>query len=370
MTNLPSYIQNKQPGTGLAQRGLALVGTGAGPYMSIEGGRFTLIDAAGNTKPYETTYADVVIVDMNDHMSKDYRRDEWDPNNPTPPVCFSDNGVAPSVGSAEPQAPTCAGCQWNVWGSKISRMGSKVKACRDTMKTAIVVPGLPGNMFRLIVPPNSISNFRAYLAKFQNAGFDLFDVVTRLTFEQGVQGTLVFGPAPNPWLDDATLDIRNKAVASRASDMLVGRTDRPRLTAGEQPRPLPAPSAGEQTATPGFAPQGQLSGTPTPQATPTPPSQAFATGASPSEPTPRRRRTRAQIEADNAAAAGGIAGQPTRQAPAAGEPAMAPFRPAPPPNGGQAPAPAAGGQAGAFGIQGGVAPNPELAKSIADIFGT
>jgi hypothetical protein len=369
---LPDYIRNKQGGApSLAHKAIGVVGAGAGPYLSIMGDRFTFVDIAGNEQPVQTLYVDVVIVDANEHMSKMYYSTKYDPNNPTPPTCFSDNGVAPSIAAGEPQSATCASCRWNVWGSKISEMGSKVKACRDEHKLAIIVPGMPNSMFRLTVPPNSLTNWRAYVAKFLNAGFDMSDVVTRLSFEGGGErGTLTFAPSPTPWLDAATLAVRDQAVKTRASDMIVGRLDRPRQAAiappaGQQvghfqqhdsnsgmpgPTPFPAATAAPSAATSSVAPPAQHWGAPTPQAAPTTPGPTAAPTASPSNPpVRRRRRTKQEMEQANAQQ------QPAAAAPPAA-PAMAPFRPVT--NSGPT-----------FGIQEAPPPNAELQANIESIFG-
>jgi hypothetical protein len=342
VTNLPAYIRPRDPNAlSLAQRGLQNVGSGAGPYLSIEGNRFSLVDAAGNKQQIQTLFVDVCVIDLNDHLSKMYYDTDWDPNNPTPPVCFSDNGVAPSSQASVPQSLTCAQCPNNQWGSKISKMGSEVKACRDEQKCAIIIPGMPNNIFRLTVPPNSLKNWRGYLAKFVNAGFDVQDVITRVSFQQGVNGTLEFNPAPSPWLDDATVQVRDKALAAKASDMIVGRLDRPRqgmlpAPESEVARPLPVqPAVFPSTAM-------------EPQSTTSAPTVQPAPNASPSNPPQRRRRrTNAEIAAAN-------------QSPASGQEQMAPFRPE-----------VANGSAGpAFGVGQGVAPNPELQQAINSIFGS
>jgi hypothetical protein len=346
--NLPAYIRNRDPNhTTLAQRGLQNVGTGQGPHLSIRDNRFTLVDAAGNQMPIQTLFLDVCIIDLNDHLSKTYN-EEWDPENPAPPICFSDNGVAPSTAAQSPQSLTCQGCDKNKWGSKVSNMGNEVKACRDEQKCAILVPGMPNNLFRFTVPPNSLKGWRAYLSKFTNAGFDLRDVVTRLTFKAGVNGTLEFNPAPSPWLDEATLGARDKALEQKAPDIIVGRLDRPRQGA------LPAPAAQEaQQQRPLDQPAQTAIFPSTATAPPQTQTASPAQAASPSDGK-RRRRTKAEIEADNAKAA----------APPSTEPRMAPFRPEAMGNGATlAPGPN-------FGISPGVAPDPALQNAINSIFGS
>jgi len=362
---LPDYIRNRQGSApSLAHKAIGVVGAGAGPYLSIMGDRFTFVDIAGNEQPVQTLYVDVVIVDANEHMSKMYYSTKYDPNNPTPPTCFSDNGIAPSIAAGDPQSATCASCRWNVWGSKISEMGSKVKACRDEHKLAIIVPGMPNSIFRLTVPPNSLTNWRAYILKFLNAAFRMEEIVTRLSFEGGGErGTLQFAPSPQPWLDAATLAVRDQAVKTRASDIIVGRLDRPRQAAiapppghagaqySEQPQwqaPTPENAARAIPSTPfpaqsvGFQPQQT-----TPAQTQTAPPAHQA--ASPSDPPARRRRrTKQEMQEANAQQ------QPVAAASAA--PAMAPFRPA-------------ANSGPAFGMQEAPPPNAELQANIESIFG-
>lgn len=361
MANLPSYIKQRSPDApSLAQRGLQNVGVGAGPHVSLSGDRFTLVDAAGGKQPIQTLYFDVCILDINDHLSKMYYDPEtpYDPNNTQPPLCWSDNGVAPSiqVPANTVQSTICANCPQNVWGSKISNLGSEVKACRDEQKVAVLVPGMPNNLFRLTIPPNSLKDWRAYLVKFQNAGFDVYDVVTRLTIlPEGKK--LQFSPAPNPWLDEGTVQARDKALAAKASDMIVGRLDRPRQGA------LPAPQQEVQPVRPLPAP-AQTAAFPS-TATAPPPTQTAhpAPAASPSEAPKRRRRTQAEIAADNTKAG---APTPAAAAPASGQggqATMAPFRPEA--QNGAAPT----GNGPPFGVGAGVAPDPALTKALGDIFG-
>ena len=112
MNQLPDYIQNRQS-RGLAQRVSQNLGTSSPPYLSIMGNKFTLVDAAGNEQPIPTyeadpvkcmrgqnpgPYADVVIVDVNDHVSRIFYDVPFDPSAQSyqPPACFSHNGLAPS----------------------------------------------------------------------------------------------------------------------------------------------------------------------------------------------------------------------------------------------------------------------------------
>jgi hypothetical protein len=100
------------------------------PHVSILGGRFTLIDGAGNKRPLQTLHMDCVVVDINENMTRMFwgvdeqgRLKGFDAGDTNPPACFSDNGKAPSSRALEPQGKNCApdrtganGCKWSVWG--------------------------------------------------------------------------------------------------------------------------------------------------------------------------------------------------------------------------------------------------------------
>ena len=232
--NLPAYLQ-KSTNRGLAQTLTANLGAGSPPFLSIMGNRLTLIDAAGEEIPVTTydpkigPYLDCVVIDALERTSKIFYDKAFDPsaNQYEPPACFSDNGVAPSRNASKPQSRTCAECQWSAWGSKTSAVSGKaVKACQDVQKIAILVPGydMP---FLLRVPPNSRTNFRGYVNKFVGQPMDIADVMTRISFEPGVIGTLHF--AAVGWLDEqAVLPQRDKLIAVKATDAMIGRLDMPR----------------------------------------------------------------------------------------------------------------------------------------------
>lgn len=320
-TQLPTYLQNRQS-RNLAQTALANIGTGSPPYLSIQGGRFTLIDIAGNERPATkidpngNMYVDVVIVDINDHVSKIFfgLDKPFDPNTPTPPVCFSDNGQAPSQAASQPQSPTCMGCAHNVWGSKISQMGSQVKQCADQQKIAVFVPEYSDGVFLLRIPPGSFINWRAYMTKFAGSGLEPDLVITRISFESNVIGTLTF--ASPGYISEQMAPHVAKIVESHAADVMIGRLDKPRILTGVQtPVAIAAPApfvAASAASPPALLP---LSSVP-----------AVVQPTAPVAPARRGRKPRSQQP--NGPQAGPVQAVP--QAPV--QPVQqAPFRPDPPP---------------------------------------
>ena len=223
------------------------------PRLSIDSNRFTLIDSGGNQKPINALNLDVCFVDLNMKVSKMFWGKEYNANEAGGdiPVCWSDNGVAPSSQAATPQHPTCMLCPHNMVGSAISKFsGAKIKACVDMKKLAFIVPGDPDNMiFLMTVKPGSFKNWQTYInflkaQKFTDGSSpDLSDVVTRLEFES--QGVLKFSPvAPVPG-NQALLAQREAAWNKGTSGDIVGQNDVPysgQLAAPPQVQQIAAPA--------------------------------------------------------------------------------------------------------------------------------
>lgn len=401
VNQLPAYLQGRQPSTSsMAATLVGNLGSGSPPSISIRNNKFTAVDSTGAEKPvggYNQqadqygvigVYVDVVLADNNEHTSKVWFEKPFDPNGDwMPPDCWSDNGVGASRNATKPQSALCMQCPKNDWGSAVSKVSGKgIKACHDVQKMAGIIPG-DDIIYQLRIPPNSRGNLRDYVLKFTGQPFDLRDVVTRIWFDQQTIGTLKF--VGLGWLDDPTVAQRDKALAEKKTDALVGRGDMPvqQLLAAPQPTGAPAqptvayapnsnpapigaqPAAyqggpavqqhPEQGAVPFFTQPAQNAGASQVSAQPIP------VTASPSEPQRRRRRTRAEIDAANGA-----------QAPAAQQTVIPPQQVAAPVTAGpfaatQTPAVHAtpNAQPNNFGMQAGVATNPEIEAALADIFG-
>jgi hypothetical protein len=358
------------------------------PHVSIESNRFTLIDASNNEIPVPTfdpqigVYLDAAIIDVNQAMSRMYYARPYDPSQAaSPPDCWSDNGVAPSIGASSPQSPTCAACPQAVWGSKVNPNGKKVPACSQKQKVALLIPGF-NTLFLLAVPPNSHSYMREYVEKCRGSQINMANLITRISFVPGIQGTLQFQPVT--YIDEETAKLRQAAYAEKKTDALVGRNDVARgagsigvgqaqaapapnstgqapllstqqgsIMQVQQPAPQvqqpapqvqqPAPFVQHQPAQNAGWPGSQ--GQPAPTAATSPPSEA-------AQPARRRRRTAAEMQAANGAAPG------EQPAPA---PAAAPF-----PNPGQA----AQAQPAQFGIATGqpAGADPAIQTMLDDFF--
>lgn len=240
-----------------------------------------------------------------------------------------------------------------VWGSKVSNLGSKIPACSQKQKMALLVPGFQ-TLFLLAVPPNSHKFLREYVERAKAYNINLADIITRISFVAGVQGTLLFNPAKMPdnslpYIDEPTAILRQAARAEKKTDVLVGRNDVPRTTALAAPvqqpvqitsmQMLPVNSTPQQVAeafaniqqpaqqvqqpAPFIPPNGSGAGQflAASQTTQVGPAAAPQQPAAEQQPEPaatprRRRRTAAEMQA----------AQPSQPAPAAAQAApQAPF---------------------------------------------
>jgi hypothetical protein len=234
---VPSYLLNRSPRRNVVASATQGLVSERPPHVSIAGNKFTLVDAAGNERVVSYLHQgdvslDVVVVYANPVKSKVFYGGQYDASVASPPTCFSDNGVAPSINAAQPQAPGCASCPKNFWGSAISQAGKQIKACRDAKKVAVLVPDQSGDLvFQLKIPPNSLTGFNAYAKSIGAADLgsrpaDISDLTTRIFFVS--QGTLGF--EMKGFISEETAQIVasfDSPEAEAKLDFIVGKDDQP-----------------------------------------------------------------------------------------------------------------------------------------------
>ncbi len=255
---LPAHLAGRAS-RNLAGQLAASLPTGSVPYVSIKGSRFTLYDAAGNEQqvgamsPDVGLYLDLCVVDSNPHISKVYYAKAFDPNaEGEQPDCFSDNGIGASAQALHPQSASCKTCPHNEWGSSVSKQtGKPTKTCNDVQKVAVAVPGFPDKIFLLRIPPASLKWLGKYVQEVGSisAGgrkVDVSDLITRVYFAKDQVGVLNFSPVA--FVDAETAATGDKAVDIKATDLLVGKNDRP--FTGEVGLPPPAKPAEQRTLAP------------------------------------------------------------------------------------------------------------------------
>lgn len=166
-------------------------GVSAGfPVMSIRGAKWRIIDGGEEHPIYLPNSKDlapfvkVVILKANANISKVFYDGQYVEGSDSAPDCYSNDGVAPAADAANPQCASCAACPKNVWGSKISPSGSKIKACADVRRVAILPEGdMDYSPILLRVPGASLSDLANYGKALKQRGIPYAAVVTKLSFD-------------------------------------------------------------------------------------------------------------------------------------------------------------------------------------------
>lgn len=209
-------LQRLQQGKSLADHMSEGVGAPM-DFLSIRGKNFhERIGGEEITTPRPVYEYDVVIIDGTPNIGKTYYINQYQQGSMAPPDCWSLNGVKPDPQSPAIQAPTCRGCKWNVFGSRImtDRPGqqSKSKACADSRRLALMpiyrlcpADGSDPNPMMLRVPATSLQALKVYAQGLERMGIPVNAVVTRLGFEAGpahpVLTFAVVAPLSEPQFD-------------------------------------------------------------------------------------------------------------------------------------------------------------------------
>ena len=103
------------------------------------------------------------------HKSSQYFVGKYDASNPSPPVCFSIDGVKPSGGEDIQCTGICKQCKHDAYGTGTDAQGeaTKGKACKNSMRFLFLVEG---KMFPVTVtaPPTSLGK-KGYLQSWLNS---------------------------------------------------------------------------------------------------------------------------------------------------------------------------------------------------------
>lgn len=166
-------------------------GVSAGfPVMSLRGAKWRIVEGGEEHPIYMAGTKDlapsikVVILRANSALSKTFYAGQFVEGSDAKPDCSSNDGIAPSPDSPKPQCTTCAACPQNVWGSKISPSGAKIKACADVRRLAILpADDMDYSPILLRIPGASLADLAAYGKALKQRGIPYAAVVTKLSFD-------------------------------------------------------------------------------------------------------------------------------------------------------------------------------------------
>lgn len=198
-SNLPAALQQRLAQFNVAASLSALSGGGAEiDRISVKGSRFRIQQVGMDEVVLNQLHLDGVIVFANPHVSKAFYSKTYDPNaEDQSPDCASSNGFGPDAGVKNPQSNQCATCPQNVWGSKISPRGAKIKACSDAQRIAFLpidpstnnffmVDGKP-KAFAMNIPAASMKALGTFAKTLAQRGLPLEIALTRITFDPNAE---------------------------------------------------------------------------------------------------------------------------------------------------------------------------------------
>lgn len=216
--NLPSFLAALEPAASddlfaNVQTGFPVISIRGSKWRIVRGGEETMVRIP-NTEDFAPSI-EVVILKANRNLSKTFYLNSFVEGSDAPPDCYSFDGISPDVGVEEPQAAKCATCKQNVWGSKISPNGNKIKACADVRRIAVAPAGELNDPHLLRVPAASLAELANYGRELAKKGIPPHGVVTKLSFDgDAAYPKLVFRAARY-----VTEDEWNQANATRANDL-------------------------------------------------------------------------------------------------------------------------------------------------------
>lgn len=139
---------------------------------------------------------DVVLLRSNPKLSKTYYKGKYSEGDSGKPACWSSNGIKPDADVPNPVNSLCDSCPMNVWGSRTSDEGKKMKACQDVRRCAVVfaheleavaegekdLNEVPVMLLR--VPPASLNPLKDYAERvLAPKGAAPFMLITKIGFE-------------------------------------------------------------------------------------------------------------------------------------------------------------------------------------------
>ena len=226
--SLPAFLQE----TFGITNDLIVSGGGGYPTVSIKGKVFTL--KRGDEKTLITNADDeparsleVVILKAGpagDKLAKVFYKSGYTEGSDAKPLCYSNDGVAPSINATEPQCKTCSACPQNVWGSHVSEDGKKGKACSDSKRLAIAPAGQINDPMLMRVPAASLKALTAFGQQLAKRGVPYQAVVAKIGFDYSVaHPALTFKPVG--FVDEGTLGEIKEMMESDLVKRISGETE-------------------------------------------------------------------------------------------------------------------------------------------------
>ncbi|NBS69507.1 hypothetical protein EBT31_11425 [bacterium] len=249
--NLPDFLQQ----AGVSELTKQLAGKSGVKRLVPKNGIFRKM-VGGEEMGKVKGALNAVVVNASPKVGRIFYAKQWSPDSePTAPDCFSNDGVAPDQGAANPQASACNDCQQNIKGSG---MGSS-KACRYSRRIAVVLEedfntSLSGEVYQMNLASKSLfgdsngdnthtfENYTKYLA---NNGKSIDHVITQISFnEDNDNQSVLFTPVR--FINRNEYEVTSKVIARPEVQKMVTMTPYQADASGRAPK-LEAPKAAAES---------------------------------------------------------------------------------------------------------------------------
>ena len=227
-------------------------GSGAtGRRISIRGSRFRMIVDGEQVSVSKNSTLNMVIVDAAS-IARTYYEGAFDPENPTPPVCWSPDTRKPGEDVPEDQrkSATCGDCPMNVKGSG----QGESRACRFSQRLAVMLEGENDQVYQLQLPATSLfgsadgadMGLQAYIKYLSAHNTPAIAVMTEMRFDDDATAPkLYFRPVRALDEDElkAAIELRDSDEAKKAIEFTVAQTDGGAKKSGEKKPAAKKPTA-------------------------------------------------------------------------------------------------------------------------------
>jgi hypothetical protein len=208
---------------------------GGGNRISIRGMRFRQYAGGEQVAVSKDDAMNIVILNAA-RISRTYFAGMYDPDNPTPPACWSTDTQtpAPEVPASQRMSDKCSSCSMNIKGSA---NGGSGRACRFNQRLAVAIEGEMDKVYQLQLPATSIfgeakgntpMGMQAYARFLQAHNTPAIAVVTQMSFDTNAETPKLFFKPVRP-LTDAELRVaieaKDSPEAINAITLTVTQTD-------------------------------------------------------------------------------------------------------------------------------------------------
>lgn len=239
LNQAPDYLKE----VGIDNMTKALSGNTSVKRISIRGGVFRMMVNGEEIAKNENRAMNVVIVNGNPKVSRQFYAGKYVAGETTSPDCWSNDGDKPDMSIEYPQHASCDGCPQNIKGSG---QGDS-RACRYQQRLAVLLADdIDGDVFQLLLPAQSIFGrgdtdkmpFQQYAKYVGSMGRSLGTLITEMRMDSdSATPKLTFKPVGyltrEQWL--TAKEKGDSPAAKSAITQTAAQTDGTKKVAAPQP---------------------------------------------------------------------------------------------------------------------------------------